>query len=36
MVAGLERRSGGEIRLNGRLIDGPGRGMVFQSNTSFP
>lgn len=38
MVAGLERRTGGEIRLNGRLIDGPGRdrGMVFQSYTSFP
>ena len=38
MVAGLERRTSGEIRLNGRLVDGPGRdrGMVFQSYTSFP
>jgi NitT/TauT family transport system ATP-binding protein len=38
MVAGLERRTCGEIRLNGRLVDGPGRdrGMVFQSYTSFP
>jgi NitT/TauT family transport system ATP-binding protein len=38
MVAGLERRTDGEIRLNGRIIDEPGRdrGMVFQSYTSFP
>jgi len=38
LVAGLERRTSGEIRLNGRLVDGPGRdrGMVFQSYTSFP
>lgn len=38
MVAGLERRTSGEIHLNGRLVEGPGRdrGMVFQSYTSFP
>jgi NitT/TauT family transport system ATP-binding protein len=38
LVAGLEQRSGGQIKLNGRPVHAPGRdrGMVFQSYTSFP
>lgn len=37
MIAGLETRSTGDIRLNGTPISGPGRerGMVFQAYTSF-
>ena len=38
LVAGLEERTGGEISVNGKRVDGPGpdRGMVFQSYTLFP
>jgi ABC-type nitrate/sulfonate/bicarbonate transport system ATPase subunit len=38
IVAGLDAPSGGECRLDGRRIEGPGadRGMVFQSYTLFP
>ena len=38
MAAGLEPYSRGAIRIDGRLITGPGpdRGMVFQSYTLFP
>ncbi len=38
VVAGLVRPSGGEVRLDGHAIVGPGRdrGMVFQSYTLFP
>ncbi len=38
MFAGLEMPSRGELRLRGRLIDGPGadRGMIFQSFALFP
>lgn len=38
MVAGLEKPSGGDITLNDRAVDQPGRdrGMVFQDYTSFP
>ncbi len=38
IVAGLEEPSGGEVRLDGRPVVGPGpdRGMVFQSYTLFP
>ena len=38
IVAGLDRPTGGDVRLDGRRIDGPGadRGMVFQSYTLFP
>ncbi|MFN2361523.1 MAG: ABC transporter ATP-binding protein [Marinobacter sp.] len=38
MVAGLEKPSEGDISLNGRAVDQPGRdrGMVFQDYTSFP
>jgi NitT/TauT family transport system ATP-binding protein/sulfonate transport system ATP-binding protein len=38
IVAGLDRPSAGEVRLDGRPIGGPGpdRGMVFQSYTLFP
>jgi NitT/TauT family transport system ATP-binding protein len=38
MIAGLEDCSGGEIRLDGELVHGPGsdRGMVFQHYTLFP
>jgi ABC-type nitrate/sulfonate/bicarbonate transport system ATPase subunit len=38
IVAGLDRPTAGEVRLEGRHIDGPGadRGMVFQSYTLFP
>ncbi len=38
MVAGLQRASAGEIRLDDRAVTAPGRdrGMVFQSYTLFP
>jgi ABC-type nitrate/sulfonate/bicarbonate transport system ATPase subunit len=38
IVAGLDQPSAGEVRLDGRRIEGPGadRGMVFQSYTLFP
>jgi NitT/TauT family transport system ATP-binding protein len=38
IIAGLDQPSGGEVWLDGNLIDGPGadRGMVFQSYTLFP
>jgi ABC-type nitrate/sulfonate/bicarbonate transport system ATPase subunit len=38
IVAGLEVPSEGEVRLDGRRVEGPGadRGMVFQSYTLFP
>lgn len=38
MMAGLVSPTAGQLRLDGNLIDGPGRdrGMVFQSYTSFP
>lgn len=38
IVAGLDRPTSGEVRLDGRAITGPGpdRGMVFQSYTLFP
>lgn len=38
MAAGLEPISAGDIRCDGRPVDGPGRdrGMVFQSYTLFP
>ena len=38
MVGGLETPSTGEIRLDGRRVEGPSRekGMVFQSYSSFP
>lgn len=38
IVAGLDKPTTGEIRLDGRTITGPGpdRGMVFQSYTLFP
>ena len=38
IVAGLDRQTEGEVRLDGRAIEGPGadRGMVFQSYTLFP
>ena len=38
IVAGLDRQSSGELRLQGQPIRGPGadRGMVFQSYTLFP
>ncbi|MCX5945857.1 MAG: ABC transporter ATP-binding protein [Cyanobacteria bacterium] len=38
LIAGLERPSSGEIRLDGELIRGPGadRGMVFQKYSLFP
>ena len=37
-IAGLVRPDAGEIRLKGKLIDGPGkdRGLVFQSYSLFP
>jgi NitT/TauT family transport system ATP-binding protein len=38
VLAGLESYSGGEVLLDGKPIEGPGRdrGMVFQSYTLFP
>ncbi len=38
IVAGLEEPTAGEVRVNGRPIQGPGRdrGMVFQTYTLFP
>lgn len=38
LIAGLEERTGGTIRVGGRVIDEPGadRGMVFQAYTLFP
>ena len=38
LIAGLEQPSAGELRINNRLIKGPGadRAMVFQNYTSFP
>ena len=37
LIAGLESQSGGTIRLNDKVLTGPGqdRGMVFQAYTSF-
>jgi NitT/TauT family transport system ATP-binding protein len=38
ILAGLERHSAGEVLLQGRSVEGPGkdRGMVFQGYTLFP
>jgi ABC-type nitrate/sulfonate/bicarbonate transport system ATPase subunit len=38
IVAGLDKPTSGEVKLDGRRIEGPGadRGMVFQSYTLFP
>src|ERR1700691_5849869 len=38
MLAGLDRPDSGQVLVNGKTIDGPGRdgGMVFQKYTSFP
>jgi NitT/TauT family transport system ATP-binding protein len=38
IIAGLEEKSGGEVLLANRPVDGPGtdRGMVFQGYTLFP
>jgi NitT/TauT family transport system ATP-binding protein len=38
IIGGLESRTGGEARMNGHLLSGPGadRGMVFQEYTLFP
>jgi len=38
MIAGLDRPDSGEILVNGKGVEGPGRdrGMVFQKYTSFP
>ena len=38
IVAGLAKPTGGVVRLDGKIISGPGqdRGMVFQSYTLFP
>jgi NitT/TauT family transport system ATP-binding protein len=38
ILAGLEEKSGGQVLLDGKPVDGPGRdrGMVFQGYTLFP
>ncbi len=38
ILAGLEEKSGGQVLLEGKPVDGPGRdrGMVFQGYTLFP
>ena len=38
ILAGLEEKSGGQVLLDGRPVEGPGRdrGMVFQGYTLFP
>jgi ABC-type nitrate/sulfonate/bicarbonate transport system ATPase subunit len=38
MIAGLDRPDSGQVLVNGKTIQGPGRdrGMVFQKYTSFP
>jgi len=38
MIAGLDRPDSGQIIVNGKSVEGPGRdrGMVFQKYTSFP
>ncbi len=38
MIAGLDRPDEGEVLVNGKRVEGPGRdrGMVFQKYTSFP
>ncbi|MGD0223905.1 MAG: ABC transporter ATP-binding protein [Terriglobia bacterium] len=38
MIAGLDRPDSGQIMVNGKQVEGPGRdrGMVFQKYTSFP
>jgi ABC-type nitrate/sulfonate/bicarbonate transport system ATPase subunit len=38
MIAGLDRPNSGQILVNGKPVEGPGRdrGMVFQKYTSFP
>src|SRR5437870_3974240 len=38
MIAGLDRPDSGQVLVNGKPVDGPGRdrGMVFQKYTSFP
>ena len=38
LIAGLDRPDAGDVLVNGKKVDGPGRerGMVFQKYTSFP
>jgi len=38
LIAGLETPSGGELRVNGKKVTGPGagKGMVFQQGALFP